>query len=158
MVEGLPPSPSNPGGVREGWLKVPLLPIPAPSALKFYLSGLAGPVSCSLNSIIFREQDDCQNRTGAHDLSQNRRVPGRVPSCADLRPNLKSRVWCGPRSYFRACARRVPSCADGLPNRARPNSPTQSACVKNWLFLLGVGSILVSGGLVEAPLACGRGR
>ena len=100
LFEGLPASPPSPGGVREGWLKVPLAPIPAPSALKFFVSSLAGPVSCSLNSIIFREQDDSQNRTGVHDLLQNRRVPGRVPSCADSRPDLENRVWRVPCSYF----------------------------------------------------------
>ena len=132
--------------------RVPVATRPRPYKILRHASSLMeehglqplGPLSCSLISIINREQDDYQIRVPAHDLSQNRRVPGRVPSCADLRPNLKSRVWCGPRSYFRACARRVPSCADGLPNRARPNSPTQSACVKNWLFLLGVGSCVVS--------------
>ena len=45
---------------------------------------LPNRVSCSLNSIIIRERDDTQIRTGAHDLSQNTRVPRSVPPCADV--------------------------------------------------------------------------
>ena len=53
-------------------------------------SSCARLLSGFLISNINREPDDDGNRTAAHDLSQNTRVPRRVPAGADLNDALEN--------------------------------------------------------------------
>ena len=111
--------------------RVPVATRPRPYKILRHASSLMeehglqplGPLSCSLISIINREQDDYQIRVPAHDLSQNRRVPRRVPACADIVSHREYRVWRGPCSFFRPCAKHVPACADDAATHESQSRP-----------------------------------
>ena len=54
----------------------------------------------------------CKNRTGAHDLLQNSRVPRWVPAGADFIETVQKCSWRGRCAFFGAGAERVPAGAD----------------------------------------------
>ena len=70
-------------------------------------TGLAAP------SVVMGEQEPARaNRTGAHGVLQNTRVPRRVPAGADFAAALEFRSWLQRGVFFGAGAERVPAGAD----------------------------------------------
>ena len=92
-------------------------------------SSCARLLSSLLISNINREPGDDGNRIAAHDLSQNTRVPRRVPAGADFNDALKMLFWCGRRAYSGAGAERVPTGA----KLRRKTLPCQEGRLQNML-------------------------